>query len=72
MVDEVRSGSSYISNNDMGVHFGVGKATSVDYVEVRWPSGLAERFANPKVDSIVTLTEGRGDPVKQVVKPATN
>jgi len=39
---------------------------------VRWPSGLAERFANPKVDSIVTLTEGRGDPVKEVVKPATN
>ena len=72
MVGEVRSGSSYISNNDMRVHFGVGKATSVDYVEVRWPSGLAERFANPKVDSIVTLTEGRGISVKEAVKPATN
>ena len=46
LVDEVRSGSSYVSNSDMRVHFGLGKETKVDSVEVRWPSGLTERFDN--------------------------
>ena len=40
LVDEVRSGSSYYSNNDMRVHFGLGAATKMDSVEIRWPSGL--------------------------------
>src|SRR5206468_7876265 len=60
MVDEVRSGSSYNSNNDMRVHFGLGTAKTVDFVEVRWPSGLLERFTNPKVNSIAVLKEGLG------------
>ena len=38
LVDEVRSGSSYVSNSDMRVHVGLGKETKVDSVEVRWPS----------------------------------
>jgi len=59
-VDEVRSGSSYISNSDMRIHFGLGAATKIDAVEVRWPSGLVERFANLAVDSIHTLKEGLG------------
>src|SRR5437879_1501218 len=45
LVDEVRSGSSYSSNNDMRVHFGLGAATKVEWTEIRWPSGLTERFA---------------------------
>lgn len=60
LVDEVRSGSSYISQNDLRVHFGLGAATRIDYVEVRWLSGLVERFANVQVDGIRTLTEGGG------------
>ena len=59
-VDEVRSGSSYISQNDLRVHFGLGAATSIDYVEIRWPSGLAERFENVAVDGIRAVTEGSG------------
>ena len=59
-IDEVRSGSSFISNNDMRVHFGLGSATKMDWVEVRWPSGLLERFDNLAVDSIHTLKEGSG------------
>jgi enediyne biosynthesis protein E4 len=61
--DEVRSGSSYISNSDRRVHFGVGAATKVDWVEVRWPSGLVERFENLLVDSTHLLREGSGTPV---------
>jgi enediyne biosynthesis protein E4 len=63
LVDEVRSGSSYISNNDRRVHFGLGSGTKIDWVEVRWPSGLVERFDNLPVDSIHTLKESSGTPV---------
>jgi len=63
-VDEVRSGSSYISNNDMRVHFGLGKETKISSVEVRWPSGLSERFDNVTVDKINTVKEGSGVAVK--------
>jgi hypothetical protein len=61
LVDEVRSGSSYISNSDMRVHFGLGAAAKIEWVEIRWPSGLTERFANLPVDQIHTLKEGSGD-----------
>src|SRR5437764_268464 len=63
LVDEVRSGSSYISNNDMRVHFGLGSASKIDSVQIRWPSGLVERFENLAVDAIHTLKEGSGTPV---------
>jgi len=58
--DEVRSGSSYDSNNDMRVHFGLGATTKLDSIQVRWPSGLLERFDNLAVDTIHTLKEGSG------------
>jgi len=63
-VDEVRSGSSYVSNSDMRVHFGLGKETRIDSVEVRWPSGLTERFDNRSIDTINALREGGGTMVK--------
>jgi enediyne biosynthesis protein E4 len=62
-VDEVRSGSSFISNSDMRVHFGLGAAAKTDWVEVRWPSGLLERFEDLGVDSFHSLKEGSGSPV---------
>jgi hypothetical protein len=63
LVDEVRSGSSYISQNDMRVHFGLGTRTKAGPVVVRWPSGLLERFENLSVDAIHTLKEGSGEMV---------
>jgi hypothetical protein len=59
-VDEVRSGSSYDSNNDMRVQFGLGSATKIEWVEIRWLSGLVERFTNLAVDTIHTIKEGTG------------
>ena len=59
-VDEVRSGSSYDSNSDMRVHFGLGSATKLDFIQIRWPSGLVEQFDNLAVDKIHTLKEGTG------------
>ena len=63
LVDEVRSGSSYNSSSDMRVHFGLGSAAKVDSIQIRWPSGLVERFDNLPVDSIQTLKEGSGTAV---------
>jgi len=57
---DVISGGSYISSNDQRPHFGLGQATTVDAIEVRWPSGKVEQFTVPGVDRIVTLTEGSG------------
>jgi len=64
-LQEVRSGSSYISNNDMRLHFGLGSSTELSRIEVRWPNGNSESFRGGKVDRFVTLTEGQGQ------KPAT-
>ncbi len=63
LVDEVRSGSSYNSSSDLRVHFGLGRADEIEYVEIRWPSGLVERFDELAVDTIHTLTEGSGQAV---------
>jgi hypothetical protein len=64
LVDEVRSGSSYISNSDMRVHFGLGTVGKVDWIEIRWPSGLSERFTDLGVDAIHTVKEGSGKAVE--------
>jgi len=68
LVDEVRSGSSYISNSDIRVHFGLGRADKVDWVEVRWLSGVTERFTDLPVDRIHSLTEGSGQPLDVTAK----
>jgi hypothetical protein len=62
-VDEVRSGSSYNSSSDLRLHFGLGAATAVDSVEVRWPNGDVEKFS-AKVDQFNTLKEGDGQKVQ--------
>jgi hypothetical protein len=63
LVNEVRSGSSYDSSNDLRVHFGLGEATKIDSVEVRWPNGQSETFP-AKVDAFNELKEGAGTAVK--------
>jgi hypothetical protein len=68
LVDEVRSGSSYDSNNDMRVHFGLGALAKIEWVEIHWPSGLVERFAGLPVDTIHTLKEGSGAAVPVVAR----
>jgi hypothetical protein len=61
-VDEVRSGSSYNSSNDLRLHVGLGAETKVSSVDVRWPNGEKEQFAVSGVDRIVELVEGKGKP----------
>jgi len=58
---DVLSGGSFASSNDPRVHFGLGDATSVDSVKIRWPGGgPTETVARPGVDRILTIEEGRG------------
>ena len=57
---DVISGGSYASTHDPRLHFGLGDATTIDSVEVHWPSGARETFTINKPDQIVTLVEGRG------------
>jgi hypothetical protein len=52
----------------MRVHFGLGAATKIEWVEVRWPSGVTERFVNLPVDQIQILKEGSGTPVESNAK----
>jgi len=56
---EVMSQSSFYSSNDPRLHFGLGAETNAD-VEVRWPSGLEEKFKAVAADQLVTLKEGSG------------
>ena len=72
LVDEVRSGSSYISQNDMRVHFGLGVRAKIDSVQVRWPSGLVEHFDNLSADTIHTLKEGSGKMVSTTPKKSSS
>jgi len=58
-VDEVRSGGSYLSNNDKRLHFGLGSAQGADWIEVRWPSGATERFPAARANREILLTEGQ-------------
>jgi len=57
---EIRSGDGYISQSDLRIHFGLGKAAKVDRVIVRWPSGLVETLQNLSADQYYTVVEGRG------------
>lgn len=59
-IDEVMSGSSYYSQNDFRLHFGLGKATKVDSVEIAWPSGLKENFKNLSVNQLCVVKETKG------------
>jgi enediyne biosynthesis protein E4 len=59
-LQEVRSGGGYISQSDFRLHFGIGCATKVDLVEIRWPSGLVEKLENVPANQILTVKEGAG------------
>ncbi len=59
-IDEVRSGGGYFSQNDLRVHFGIGKAENVELLEIRWPSGLVETLRDIKPNQVIFVKEGEG------------
>jgi hypothetical protein len=58
-IDEVRSGGSYISQNDLRLHFGLGSARTAD-ISVRWLDGKVENFKSAAGGQILTIEEGKG------------
>ena len=59
-VDEVRSGGSYLSQNDLRVHFGLGNNKAVDRLDIRWPGGATETLKNLQADRFYYIKENVG------------
>ena len=60
-MDEVSSGTSVMSQNDLRLHFGLGTAETVDVIEVKWPTTQKlERFTHVKANQIIKIREGEG------------
>jgi hypothetical protein len=57
---EVKAGSSYLSQSDLRVHFGLGAEKMLDTVVVRWPNGKTETLQHVAADAIYTIIEGQG------------
>jgi hypothetical protein len=57
-IEEVRSGGSYYSQNDLRVHFGLDQAKKVDQVEIRWPSGVVDVLKDLEVNQLYVIQEG--------------
>jgi hypothetical protein len=56
-VQEVRSGGSYLSQNDFRLHFGLGAAVAINRIEIHWPSGAVQKLTSQKSDSLITIRE---------------
>jgi enediyne biosynthesis protein E4 len=68
-MEEVISGSSFLSQSDLRLHFGLGQAKTVDLVEVTWPSGTKESFPDVQADQLITIEEGHGIVKAQTFRP---
>jgi len=70
-VNEVASGGSVMSQNDLRLHFGLGKAETVDLIEVKWPTTQKiDRYTQVKANQILTIREGEGIVAAFRPKPA--
>ena len=67
--EEIHSGASYLSQNDLRVHFGLGKATKIDSLEVRWPSGQVETIKDLAADKFYGVLEGQGVVAAEKIRP---
>ena len=67
--EEIRSGGSYLSQNDLRVHFGLGAATKADLIEIRWPSGRVESLKDVPADKIHAILEGSGIVAFEKIRP---
>jgi len=70
-MDELRSGGSYFSQNDMRMHFGLENATKVEMVEIRWLSGQVDQLKNLEVNRLYVIQEGGKILKTEALKPAT-
>jgi hypothetical protein len=69
--EEIHSGGSYLSQNDLRVHFGLNQATKIDSLEIRWPSGKVETIKDLEADKFYSVLEGQGVVALEKIRPAT-
>ena len=67
---EIHSGGSYLSQNDLRVHFGLGPAEKITGVEIRWPSGKVENLRDLAADHYYSILEGAGMVPAEGIRPA--
>jgi enediyne biosynthesis protein E4 len=68
--EEIRSGASYLSQNDLRIHFGLAKTSKVDSIEIRWPSGKIETLKDVPADKFYSIVEGSGIVAAEKLRPA--
>jgi len=68
--EEIHSGGSYLSQSDLRVHFGLGKAAKIDTLEIRWPSGSTETLKNLDPDKFYAILEGQGIVAPEKIRPS--
>jgi enediyne biosynthesis protein E4 len=66
---QIYSGASYLSQNDLRVHFGLGQATKIDSLEIRWPSGQVETIKDLTADKFYSVLEGQGIVSADKIRP---
>jgi hypothetical protein len=68
--DEIHSGGSYLSQNDLRLHFGLNTAVKIDHVEIRWPSGKLDTLTDLPADQFYSVLEGTGLVPAEKIRPA--
>ena len=69
--DEIHSGGSYLSQNDLRLHFGLGTAKKIESVEIRWPSGKTDLLKDLDRDQFYSVLEGQGVVSAEKIRPAS-
>jgi hypothetical protein len=59
-VEQAKGGGSYMSASDPRIHFGLGKRTRIESLEITWPSGQIDRLTDVPVDRVIAVKEGAG------------
>jgi len=59
-IEQSKGGMSYVSASDPRIHFGLGKRSKIESLEITWPSGQVDRLANVSIDRIIAVKEGAG------------
>jgi hypothetical protein len=70
-ISEVRGGASYLSQNDLRLHFGLGANDKMDEVSIRWPNGETQVLRDVTADFIYTVVESAGIQNKVALPPLT-
>jgi hypothetical protein len=68
--ESIRSGGSYLSQHDLRIHLGLGDATKIDSVEIRWPSGAKDTLTNLAADHFYSVLEAKGVVSREQMVPA--